>query len=387
MFLLEIKLPDSKWPEFLKKWLDIRQGDRLTITQAITAINPEDNGFVICLTDENIRVRVEAESLTMQRISPEQRPEIKEPRIGEIFSIRFDEKTLNIQDMNIDNIPAAAWENNRCQGIFIRLPKRNEGSYCKIVWQTATKPICQDITISNLEQLSPRLGSQIIGEQTNIGDKFYILTPRISVRALWEEVDLSAKKQELFYLGVTDGKSKALAELKPGQFVFLQQAYKQTNHLAIGDGVNFHDGLQRDCFVKNSSKFKDQTWIERRISYRRAVLQIADQILIGNCSASTTYGNLAINRIQLYLYRKSDGLFELRREFELQEVRQRKLTPAKRSTETSHEVALQRWEEYCQNPCVLDATLQPGNTKVKLENLKVPTNPQKTNWCSIASRR
>lgn len=381
----EIKLPDSKWPEFLKKWLDIRQGDRLIITQAITAINPEDNGFVICLTDENIRVRVEAESLTMQTISPEQRPEIKEPRIGEIFSIRFDEKTLNIQDINIDNIPAAAWENNRCQGIFIRLPKRNEGSYCKIVWQTATQPICQDITISNLEQLSPRLGSQIIGERTNIGGKFYIVTPRISVRALWEEVDLSAKKQELFYLGVPDGRSKAIAQLKPGQFVFLHQAYKQTNHLAIGDGVNFHEGLQRDCFVKNSSKFKDQTWTERRISYRRAVLQIADQILIGNCSASTTYGNLAINRIQLYLYRKSDGLFELRREFELQEVRQRKLTPAKRSTETSHEVALQRWEEYCQNPRVLDATLQPGNTKVKLENLKVPTNPQKTNWTDVVS--
>ncbi|MUG94195.1 hypothetical protein F7734_18100 [Scytonema sp. UIC 10036] len=380
----EIKLSPSKWQEFLNKWLYIRQGDRLTIQQAITALSNEDNGFVICLTEENIRVRVEAESLTMQKISPEQRPKIEEPRIGEIFSIRFDEKPLDIQDININDIPSEVRANNSCKGIFILLPKRNEGSLCKILWKTDTQPIPQEITISNLEQLSPRLGSQIIGEQTATGWKFLILTPRISVRALWQKKDLSTKKQELYYLGIPDGENKAIAELKPGQFVFLLQNYKQVGHLAIGDGINFRQGLQRDCHVKNSSKFQNQNWTERRMLYRRAVLQIADQLLIGNCSANTPYGNLAINRVQLYLYMKRDGLFELRREFELQEVRQRKQTSAKRSAEISHEVALQKWEEYCHKPCVLDATLQAGNTKVKLENLKIPTK-EKTSWTDVVS--
>ncbi|MDJ0620164.1 MAG: hypothetical protein QNJ63_26070 [Calothrix sp. MO_192.B10] len=393
----EVKLPpDRKWPEFLEKWLDIERDYRLTLItlkKVITTISSEDNGFVICLTDENIRVRVEAESLTMEKISLGKRLEISEPRISKIFSINSDKKRLNSQDIDIDNIPASAWINDCCQGIFIRLPKRNEGSYCKIVWQTETQPIPQDITISNLEQLKPRLGSQIIGKRTDIGYEFDIVTPRISVRALWSKFDLPANQQELSYLGVPDRKNQAIAQLEPGKFVFLQRGYQQTNHLAISDGVNFHEGLQRDCVVKNSSKFKDQTWIERGILYRRAVLQIDDQILIGNCSASTPYGKLAIHHIQLYIYRQNiyrqnNDLFELRREFELKEVRQRKRTLNKGSAEIPHEVYLQKWSEYRHNPRVLDATLKTGDTKVKLENFKIPTNPdnlEKTSWTDVVS--
>jgi len=379
--------PENRdWHQFLNWLLNNAQGHRVKLERTVGLIAREGDGFVTCMTNENLRILVEAESLTMRPLEHQKRPNIGENRDAEIFSLWWNEVRTPPQ-INREDIPDDAIRDQRCQGILTRVPEPSTGNQCTVVWQTDAKPIERGLWIDNRAELNISQGCKLVGIIKDSGWHFHIESPYIQARALWSINDWKDTKQNnLCYLGnvfADEGERWEIAESQPGELVRLPQKPRDANHLAIGDGVKFQEGLQSNQRTKNTAKWK--SWHEGTFEYRRAVLTLNEELLIGNCKADTLTGNLSVKNVSLVLYKKYDK-YVLRRRFDLQPAAG-DISKYKQEVTKSDDVWQQRLAEYLQKPTNLNATFAEKDDEIgfwlashERNEIKVPIDSDRTEW-------
>jgi hypothetical protein len=329
---------NQNWAAFLNRWLNLpnktymEAGERIQLERTLGWIDREGDGFVPCLTTENLRVWVQAESLTMIPLEHQSKPRIGGIREAEIFWIEWFEIQNHPEIKNV-TILQNAIQNQKCVGIITQVPKSGtEGIQCQVVWQVSQGEIEQQgLQIDNLATLRVSQGDKIIGQQNHGKWSFRIEKPNIRVKALWSlEPWKSGKLGELYYLGTVvdyDGNNLEIAESKssPGQLICLPHPPNENSHLAVGKEIQSKELKFRENSVwennntSNTARYK-YAFDEPSFQYRRAVLKLNDKLLIGNCREWIGNEKITVQRIELFLSHRDSQKCVLRRRFDLRRI-------------------------------------------------------------------
>lgn len=382
---------DESRKDFFRRWNNVNKGDRIFINRTISEVNPD--GTVICLTDEDVPVRVDAESITMRFLGSGTDPSIAGERAAEITTIphAHDHPLLHIDQAEV---PANAFADGRCSGILVGLPRQSRGqagTLCQVLWQTGDNVIEKQLNISNLPALGRvNLGSKIIGSQTGSGCQFNLVPLRVRARALWLVREWSSSDQEgLLYLGtiMSGGTERAIAESKPGEIVILPSIPEGARHLAEGDGIEFERGLNPEWKTVNLANPR-YFWQEGGSDYRRAWLRLGDKFLAGVCRASSPNQDILISDRPLLQFRASgqvdregNSLFSLRREFKFHW----KKTPTRGGEQPGDEdsdIWAKRLAEYFHHDPLEDIEGTYKQGILTLHSLKLPADADGTRWTS-----
>lgn len=395
---------NQDWAAFLDRWLKlperqyIEAGDRVKISRPLGWIDREGDGFVPCITSENIRVLVQAESLTMLPLEHQTEPPIGENREAEIFWIEWFKSQIlpDIPDEQKKTIFLNASQNHRCVGIITLVPKLGtEGTQCQVVWQVSQGAIKeQGLQIDNLGELRISQGYKIVGQQHHGELMFHIEKPYIQARALWSLKQWkSGELDKLSYLGRArsiDGKYLEISEskLSPGKLFFLPHQIKETSHPAIGKEIK-----SKELSFKENSFWEDnQTTYTRSkpafdelpFQYRRAVLKLEKQLLIGNCREGTSDGKVTIQATELFLTPREEEKCVLRRRIDLRSIRDIK----QQYTNSNTDLWKRRLEDYLRKPPEpLRATFAKNRgelgfwlSKGESDEIRVPEDSSGKNW-------
>jgi hypothetical protein len=388
---------NQDWGAFLNCWLNLPQklymkaGEHVELRRTLGWIDREGDGFVPCLTTENLRVWVQAESLTMLPLEHQKKPPIGKNREAEIFWMEwFKISTLpNIKNITI---PPNAILNNQCVGIITQVPKLGTGGTpCQVVWQASQGVIEeQSLQIDNLGELRISQGDKIVGHQDHDKWIFHIEKPNIRAKALWSLKPLkSGKLNELYYLGTVpdiDGNDLEIAESKasPGQLVYLPHQPNETSHLAVNSReLRFKENsIWEDNRTSNTARHK-YTFDELSSQYQRAVLNFGEQLLIGNCQKWIGNEKVTVQTIELVLTQRDDQKYVLQRRFNLRPIRDSKQEKPQSDTDLWR----QRLNVYLQNPHPLIATFAKKEGEFGFwlpeggdNEIRVPEDSSEKNW-------
>jgi hypothetical protein len=391
---------NQDWAAFLDRWLNmphnfyIEAGERVKLGRHLGWIDRGGDGFVPCLTNENLRVLVQAESLTMLPLEHQMKPPIGENREAEIFGIEW-VKIPTLPDIKNITIPSDAIHNHQCVGIITQVPKSGtNGTWCQVVWQVSQGVVEeQGLEIGNLAVLRISQGYKIVGEKHHGERIYHIEKPNIRARALWSLKQWkSGELDELSYLGrarCNDGKYLEIAESNssPGKLVSLPPQPKETSHLAIGKEIT-SKGLR----FKGNSLWENNwtTYPPRKLAFdefdqdSRAFLKLDEQLLIGNCRGGTSDGKVTIQTIELFLTPRDDSKCVLRRRFNLCSIRDIK----QQYTNSNTDLWKRRLEDYLQKPPEpLRATFAKNRGELGFwllqggdNEIRVPEDSSRKNW-------
>ncbi|MCP2728537.1 hypothetical protein [Limnofasciculus baicalensis] len=398
----KIKPLKQDWADFINRWLNLpnklymEAGDRVKLSRHLGWIDPEGDGFIPCLTNENIRVWVQAESLTMLPLKHQERPLMGENREAEIFWIEWFEIQTRPDIKNI-TIPPDAIQNYQCVGIITQVPKSGtDGTQCQVVWQVSQGAIEeQGLQIDNLATLSIGQGYKIVGQQHHGELIFHIEKPNIRARALWSlKPWQSGKLDELYYLGLVparDGNDWEIAESKssPGQLICLPHQPKETSHLAVGKEIKSKElrfnenSIWEDNCTSNTARHR-YSFDEPRSQYRRAVLKLNEQLLIGNCREWIGNEKVTVQTIELVLTQREDQKCVLRRRFNLRQIRDIK----QQDTKSNADIWKLRLEDYLRkSPVPLRSTFAKNRGELGFwlskggdNEIQVPEDSSGKNW-------
>lgn len=393
---------NQNWAAFLDRWLNLpekrymEKGERVQLLRTLGWIDREGDGFIPCLTTENIRVWVQAESLTMLPVDHQMKLPIGENREAEIFWIEWFEIPTCPNIKNI-TIPPDAIHNHPCVGIITQVPKLGtDGTQCQVVWQVSQGAIEeQGLQIENLATLRISQGDKIVGRQHHGKWIFHIEKPKIRVKALWSlELWNSGKLDELYYLGTVtdrDGNDLEIAESKsfPGQLVCLPHPPNENSHLAEGKKnqskeLRFRENsIWEDNSTSNTARHK-YAFDEPRFQYRRAVLKLNDQLLIGNCKEWIGNEKVTVQRIELFLTHRDDRKCVLRRRFSLIQIHEIK----QKDNNSNTDIWKRRLEYYLRkSPEPLRATFAKNKGELGFwlpksgdNQIRVPEDRSGKNW-------
>lgn len=378
----EINLGSEPLEDFVDRWLNLKRGDRLTLKQVIGKAVPGGDGFVGCLTRENLLVNVQFESLSLVPIESYDKPAIEEPRAAEVIDV-WGRETFPLS-VDYASIAPEVLSGDYCEGILIGVPDKSQGEVCKIAWITNDGIVKQeDFRIENLNQLKKiRQGSKVTGTSEQTGWRFEAIPPYVRVRALWTR-ETRDDDDDLSYttpIFCDDGKIAIFKELSPGRFILHSELEKTRQLSPDGRTSASTDGLDSDEKAENVAKNTYQS--------SRAVLLIGDKLLFGDCSRNAPSGDVLVSDVKTTLKSYSDGSYALNRVFNLRKAktvfRHREENYTQRSKENFEELLL----KYLQSPYDLSGIRQKRNDKVgvllvnKDENLMVPTDADRTEWSS-----
>lgn len=378
----ELLVEDRSWSDFLAKWLELKV-ERLRINSVLGTVSPGYEGYIDCLTSENLRVRVEIESLTMEPLPVGGKPLMDGPREAEVIR-RPEWRALHGPRPEIDpaDIPPSAVMNGKCRGVVVGVPRRRGGSLCEVMWETDGEPYKWEVQVNNLSELKVFQGYKIEGRNTPAGWEFSFWQPDVRVRALWMFDDSALVPADMLYLGPTydqDGREWALAEIAPGWLVELPRVPAGIRHLASGDGRNFENRLAPEQVLEDTST----SYKRRTDSFRRSVLFRDGKVLTGRSRSDLVGPGLMLNDVQVNPIQRGRDLYALEREFFLSMARpyiSKREGPATQDTSRVWEEAL---EEYFLNPRDIPAVnlgkgevlLQPG-----VQEVKVPSDDEPPLW-------
>ncbi|MEQ8387025.1 MAG: hypothetical protein RH949_32180 [Coleofasciculus sp. A1-SPW-01] len=396
--------PQNKdWAAFLDRWLNlpekqyIEAGCRISLKQSLGWINREGDGFVPCLTSENLRVLVQAESLTMLPLKHQDRPPIGENREAEIFWIEWIEIRVPPDIRNV-TIPPEAIQNHRCVGIVTSVPKSGtDGSQCQVVWQVSQGKIEeQSLQINNLAEIRIHQGYKIVGQKQHNEWTFHLEKPNVRARALWSLKPLSKSDSgELYYLEkVTSIEGEYLdigeSKLSPGQLLVLPHQSKETPHLAIPKSTQSRElNFTENSFWEGNSTSNAARYMpafdESSRQYRRAVLKLNEQLLVGNCKKwIENKEKVTIQTIELVLTHRDNQKCVLQRRFNLRP------SPDTKQQDTNSDTDLwkRRLKDYLQKSLEpLRATFAKNKgelgfwlSKGESNEIRVPEDSAGTNW-------
>ena len=392
---------NQDWAAFLDRWLNmpnnfyIEAGERVTLGRPLGSIDGEGDGFILCLTNENLRVWVQAESLTMLPLAHQMKPPIGENREAEIFGIEW-VKIPTLPDIKNITIPPDASHNHQCVGIITQVPKSGtNGTWCQVVWQVSQGVVEeQGVEIGNLAVLWIGQGYKIVGQLHQDKWTFKIEKPNIRARALWSlKAWKSGKLDDLYYLGTvldSDGNDLKIAEYKssPGQLVSLPNKPKETSHLAVGKEIKSKElrfnenSIWEDNRTSNTARHK-YAFDEPPFQYRRAVLKLNGQLLIGNCREWIGNEKVTVQTIELVLTQREERKCVLRRRFNLCQIRDIK----QQETHSDTDLWEQRLNNYLKPPQPLRATFAKNRGELGFwlpkggdNEIRVPEDSSRKNW-------
>ncbi|NET29888.1 hypothetical protein [Okeania sp. SIO1I7] len=396
------EITSDDWVAFLDRWLKrqyIEPGYRVTLKgvgpedkYSLGSIDREKDGFVRCLTSENMLVWVQVESLTMLPKKDQERVLIGKKREAEIFWIDWQRIPIHAQTNAFP--PAEVSQNQPCLGIIARVPKPDtKGTQCQVIWQVSPGKIKeQELQIENLSKIRLTQGYKIVGYKNNKGEwQFHIEKPNIRARALWSRKELKGNNlDELYYLGtwLLEGDNFAIAEQKshPGELVYWPAQPEEISHLAVGKQdkskvLRFKEkSLWEDYPTNNTASSRDT---ETYSPYRRAILEFNKQLLIGDYRNTIDNEQVAVEKIELEITPRSGEKFVLQRRFYLHPIPDIKRKQHKTSSNSSNiEVWTERLMKYLLEPYPLSATLEENGEFFlsQSQNIKVPTDSSRKNW-------
>lgn len=388
---------NQDWAAFLDRWLNlpekcyIEAGERVKLSLLLGWIDREGDGFVPCLTNENLRVWVQAESITMLPLKHQDKPSIKS-REAEIIWIEWFRIPTSPDIKNI-TIPPEAIQNHQCIGIITQVPKSGtKGTQCQVIWQVSQGVFEeQGLQIDNLGELRISLGDKIVGRQHHEKWTFHIEKPNIRVRALWsvKPWDSGELDQQLYYLGTvldSDGNNLEIAESKstPGKLVclFHQHQLKENSHPAAKELRFKADSLWEGKPTSNTARQR-YAFDEPPFQYKRAVLKFDEQLLIGNCREGTSDGKFTIQSIELIQTQRDDSKYVLRRRFNLRPIRNREKQDIHKDTE----LWKRRLNDYLKKQQPLRATFDKNRGELGFwlpeggdYEIRVPEDSSGENW-------
>lgn len=394
---------NKNWAAFLDRWLNLPKkyymevGERVKLSRSLGWIDREGDGFVPCLTSENLRVWVQAESLTMLPLEHQMKPPISESREAEIFWIEWFEIQTRPDIKNLI-IPPDAIQNHQCVGIITQVPKSGtEGTQCQVVWQVSQGEVEeQGLQIDNLASIRISQGDKIVGQQHHGKWIFKIEKANIRARALWSlKAWESGKLDDLYYLGKVpgrDGNDWEIAESNssPGQLVCLPPQLNETFHLAVGKEIKSKElrfnenSIWEDNRTSNTARHR-YAFDEPPFQYQRAVLKLNERLLIGNCREWIGNEKVTIQTIELVLTQRKDGKCVLRRRFNLRQIGDIK----QQDTKSNADLWKRRLEDYLgKAPEPLRATFTKNNrgeigfllSKGGGNEIRIPEDSSGQNW-------
>lgn len=398
----QITPQNQDWAAFLDRWLNIPEkfymeaGERVKLLRPLGWIDREGDGFIPCLTSENLRVWVQTESLTMLPLEHQMKPPVAKNREAEIFWIEWFEIPTRPNIKNI-TIPPNGIQNDQCVGIITQVPKSGtDGTQCQVVWQASQGAIEeQGLQIDNLGELRISQGYKIVGQQHQEKWIFKIEKPNIRVRALWSLKPWSSGKlDELYYLGTvpdSNGNDLRIAEYKSssGQLVYLPHQPNETFHLSVGKEIKSQELSFKENRIwednRTSNTARDRyAFDEPPFQYRRAILKLDEQLLIGNCREWIGNEKVTVQTIELVLTQREEQKCVLRRRFNLRQIRDIK----QQETHSDTDLWKQRLKDYLRkSPEPLRATFAKNRGELGFllskggnNEIRVPEDSYGKNW-------
>lgn len=401
--------------KFLRWWVTLCQdrsmGEYVTLDYMLKPLDTESGGYyesrglLLCKTEDNLLVYVEAESLTMRELRPGLYPpgEVKN-RLAEITSVRLDKPVKLLLDES--EIPHEAIEDDECRGVLLSVPTRGSirgqrpgssrvpGKVCKVAWTTRDGRLLNeqdDLLVENFNVLNISQGCLIKGERERGRWKFVAIQPRLTVRALWREGKWEPG-HDLTFLDIpytpAERVPTAIAEVGTGRFAVLGHGLEGARHLAAGDGRRFSGGLKHDAPARNLGPEQ----FDRPKTTQRVVLEVDRKVLIGECASGVLGRDVAISKVSVKMTDNGDGLFSLRRVFGLRRRYVERTWREEESKQDLIELWKMRLEEYLSRVEDRDlaAVFEPrsGTEGVRLFSTdpkrphKVPPVDHETRWTS-----
>ena len=401
-------IPQNRdWTAFLQRWLNLPEkkyiaaGPRIKLEFPLGWVDREGDGFIPCLTSEKLRVWVQAESLTMLPLKHRDAPWIGENREAEIFWIEWYDRKVR-PDVKDVTIPPNAIKNNQCIGILTNVPDPKKGTQCQVIWQDSERKLEeQGIQIDNLDELRIDSGYKIIGEICNGKWMFHIKKPHIRARALWSLKHWKpGESNELYYLRVVisnDGKAEDLevaeSKSKPGELVCLPHRPQEDSPLAIGKENKSKElrfaanSLWEDNRTSNTSRLRYSS-DELSFQYRRAILNLNGQLLVGHCEVGRSDSSVTVRGIRLLGTQREDNRYVLRRRFDLRPIQYIKRDIERQYTNSENNLWQRKLEDYLRKPPEpLKATFAKYKgkygfwlTKGQEDEIRVPEDSNWSKW-------
>ena len=346
--------------------------ERLRLARAISKVS--DNGEITFLTDERIRVSVNAESLTMDALDYKRNifmPEGRPARDAEIINMRWFRPKQLVCDHT--EVPAKAQRKSSLKGVLFKVPHHtSDSTRCEILWQTDDVPVSSILDIGNLGALYPRPKPGSIIENNpddppnlQIRD-YYILTNALWTTREWN----SGERFDLLFLGSIgyEGGRRWIAQAKPGELVLLPtdiSSFGRTRHMShLGQDWQSQGGIPKKLKAQNIAD-QSKSWGK----FRRAMLSWdKNRVFVpGVCEASVREPKVVIDGVRMSLHRHDHSFYSLRREFKLRKAEQRAV-----SHEEKAPIWKERWEDFLEEPDKPQNVVATGSNNAELIGLQVP---------------
>ncbi len=394
--------PDSQdWQEFLNRWLNLDRGNRLALEAIKSTLATRSDGTILCLTNEGVMVRVDADSLTMKPLEARERPSLDALREAEVSALSDWRRAYTVPQIeDISEIPSETYMGDTCLGILIGVPARSDQSdICTILWKTQdeTKRESESITISNFSQLSKEgvgLGSKIVGKRMNESWYLWIETRIIWAKALWmvQEWDALARDEDAVYtyLGSLyyNEQTRPVAETRPGELVLLPHPPANAQHLAqlcddgSGSLIISKPGIRLETNLQN--KTKPGAYYNE--GFFHVMLAQGEKILTGWSRDQAQNLSPLFAGVSMKGIPRLGGLLLLQREFKLRFTTAD--IPIQKKEQSTKEKLLQKLNEYfAENRPALEGEMQ-SNRLIKLQNMQVPQDlPPYEKWSDVVPLR
>lgn len=310
----------DNWADFVARWTAPIMGNRVVLTRALWR-TWRASGAVMAITDENVRVWVDAESLTLLPIPQGSAVPIhrREAEIAHTLTERGTQRRA-YQDFVIDDaaIPPDALREGKCVGIITTLYEDSER--CEIAWDCAD-PQPRPATITNLRHNDFRLVSQGTVIEGHLEGQSWRFYPRVglpTVRALWYILE---DAEAFTYVGDAQAGSGRvrLGEVSPGQLIIDPTGLSP-----------YERPLTKVKRAKKESLLGVNERLTAEVNGSRLKLQYRGGILAGRCRWGAPSGVVEVTGLRLHVEECGDGWLRMRREFDVRAVVERKQPPSAR---------------------------------------------------------
>lgn len=339
---LEARPADGDVGAFFRRWRDIKEGDEIVLDAAKP--RSRDGAILLCSTNEGPLVRVDAEGVSMRPLDPRKPPDVRGRRaIVTYVRPRVIETPLEIEP---EKIPADAFIDGRCEGVFLSLPYDKSGTVtCAVAWRTKNGVVSRDARINNLglPAFAPvGLGTALTGEETEDGWIFTVTARIPHVSPLWRHDRNAIAGVGALVLRVLDRQDTQLTllcETAPGRLATAIVEQQPLRPMATLPGLR--DGISRDQRIR--------VRVEGAV---RAIAEVGGYSFSGFCSKVTPSGDCTLTNVDVRVNWLSSDTATLRRTLTFTAVlrgedRRFQAKPHAQRAQTDYG---KRWSEYLQSP-------------------------------------
>jgi hypothetical protein len=337
------RLGGQSWSNVLEDWLEIKDGQHITLNSTYKVSKINRFGCFSCFTNNNFPVQVEAESFTMRPFISNQTVLIDKPRSAVVLKTCWNEmRDVLPQIEDFDEIPEAAIRENVCQGIIVSKPSY-QGNRCQVIWQRSDRlETPSNIFIGNYKEIKNfSLGCLIEGTIKESGWHFILKSRYIVASALWSVQNIEKpNNQKFYYLGTINYHDKinkkfvkkTIAELVSesgddhvsGQCIIFDESSEEMPHLTrcIGNSDRSSDEILNEYPIENIAREIHGRYSFFPKNYRRTMLEQPNGALLTGYCEGDNVGSLLVQQVVIthkssYSQATGEQFFKLERRFEV----------------------------------------------------------------------